>query len=408
MVARKKATPAVATTLKEEVVAEEAVVEEQVTVDAPAQNGVAHADESVTAAVEEQADEANKEEETKDAIDGTVEGNETAEVTAAVEEEEADKPLEKSSTFDNDSAAVVQHLAKLRFSVGLLTLEQVHDPQMVEILQEASGYQIHVPRVLNCDEVKIKYAMLDVEFPSLDAAKEGSEKLKKLFEGCEMVKVENWPDTKSFYNDYHYMGLDEKLHARQKEGILTAGYHKLRDRWVVLPNVEPDVSSERLQEMIGDDFVYMFRKDNKKRVYVRMDTKEANQSALANEFKINHKVYKFKPLTPHPTESKSGRFGSYNNNYNPNYKGQQNNNRGGNYRGGYQQQPNYQHQMPMQYNMAPQYGQPQFGYYGPPQGPSQFYGNQKRQDPQGFYGAQPASGNYYNNGPGYQQKRPRY
>ena len=66
----------------------------------------------------------------------------------------ADAPTENGETAvkefqhqQNDSAAVVQELSRMRVSCGPLTVEQIHKPEMVDFLKNHAGcYSIHVPR----------------------------------------------------------------------------------------------------------------------------------------------------------------------------------------------------------------------------------------------------------------------
>merc|ERR1719310_750987 len=332
MVARRKASAnvsaAAANNNKEEEAAEEVQQAEIV------ENGTANTNNSVTAGQEEAAEEMQTEEQCEKADLEMAEQNAdqndadngeaveqlkdnaandqtaedaTLEMNGTVNESHVtadnDKPLDRN--FDNDSAAVVQHLSQLRLSVGPLSLEEIHDKALLPIMNACSGYQIHTPRVLNMEDDKTKYAMLDIEFLNIESAKENKEALIAHFATNDKVKIENWPENKIYYNDYTYLQMESNITTRMKDGVLIAGYSKLRDRWLVALGVEPEVSLDKIKELIGNDVVDIFRKESKKKAFIRFDTKEAAKSAINKSVTVNGKNIKLKELTPHPSEKKN-------------------------------------------------------------------------------------------------------
>lgn len=320
---------------------EKAEAEEDIVVDGEA--AAAATTDDVPAAVEDQQQQATVEQEggaddSGDVVEGS--GAEGAEQTASstagesgdvvvaqnAEEKPADVPLQRNTTDShstNDSAAVVAYLSSLRLSVGPLTLEQIHDSSILQFIKKCSGCQTHVPRVSNDEEDQTKYGILDIEFLNAEDATECKEALRKYFEDDEKVKVENWPETKIYYNDYAYLKIDEKVSERFKQGPITAGYHKLRDRWNCAIHVDEDITEDKIKEMIGDKYVCSFRKG--KKVYIRFDTKESSYASIDKSFSVNGKTFKIKALIPHPQEFNRRNNNNMNMNGRNNYNNNNNN-----------------------------------------------------------------------------------
>jgi len=70
------------------------------------------------------------------------------------EENASETEANKSSPDDyqNDCAAVIQHLNKMRLTCGPLKLEEIHNPELISILENASNYQINMSSIQNKDD----------------------------------------------------------------------------------------------------------------------------------------------------------------------------------------------------------------------------------------------------------------
>jgi len=322
----------------------------------------------------ENEDETREEEEKVEEATLEESKNETTESTPADNNKTVNKSL-ASSAFDNDSAAVVQYLSFLRLTVGPCPLSLVHDSSILGIIEKSSGYQIHVPRTLNSETIQTKYAMMDIEFFSKESAKECKEALIEHFKDHEGVKVENWPESKIYYNDYGYLNIDESIVDRCKQGVLIAGYSKLRDRWICGTNCDPSATKEDIKELVGKPFVDCFFKNNK--VFIRMDTKENAKNAVGKSFTVNDKVIRIRELFHHPSEKSK---------FNSNIRNRRNNNQQMNtpYQQSYSNGP---------YSNGNYYGHQQPHYAPPPQqyyqqGPPQYMNGPNRRQPEyqrGYY-----------------------
>jgi len=378
--------------------------------DAEAQNGVnGHHDAEAQNGVNgEEEGNFNADDATEEvAVNGQANGEVAA--TAAAPTENGETAVKGFQHQQNDSAAVVQELSRMRVSCGPLTVEQIHKPEMVDFLKNHAGcYSIHVPRYLASEKNQEKYGMLDIECTTVESAESIKEALTGLFGEVEGVKIQNWPEDKVFYNDYEYLGMDSEVALRFKEGMLTAGYHKLRDRWVAIRYLDPTVTLEQIAEKLPNH-VQMFKTTDNTRVYVRMVSKEAAQKVIKTSITINEKSYNIKSLTQHPSENR-GQFGGQQGS--PYFQNRQAGPRmmqNGGQRVGMGKQPYnnnagpyFQQQQPMNhgsygayYNYPPQqgfYGQqgPQPGSYMQPQmanggaaGPKRAYPNQQQNS---YYG----------------------
>jgi len=368
-----EAAPATTSPEEVEVAAKEAENVEQAVEngnhDAEAQNGINGEEEGNF-----NADDATEEV----AVNGQTNGEVAA--TADAPTENGETAVKEFQHQQNDSAAVVQELSRMRVSCGPLTVEQIHKPEMVDFLKNHAGcYSIHVPRYLASEKNQEKYGMLDIECTTVESAESIKEALTGLFGEVEGVKIQNWPEDKVFYNDYEYLGMDSEVALRFKEGMLTAGYHKLRDRWVAIRNLDQDVTLEQIAEKLPNH-VQMFKTTDNTRVYVRMVSKEAAQKVIKTNITINEKSYNIKFLTQHPSENR-GQFGAQNgNNYYQNRQAGPRMMQNGGQRGGMGKQPYnnnagpyFQQQQPMNHGSYGAYYnyQPQQGFYGQ-QGPGSY------------------------------------
>jgi len=360
-------------------------------------------------AVDAAADEVNGEESNADNAkngdaaadtnepEGDFLADESAQVNGVNDKSETKETSKPNDHASNDSACVLQELSYRRVTIPMLA-KHIFLEKTGEILTKyASIYNIHVPRISKNEENKELFAIIDCECASSENADkliaEMNEALAgKAYTGSNEYVARKWPDTKQFYNDYENMKeLSDAIKSRFKEGMLTAGAHKLETHWIALRNVPSEMTVEEAIEQ-SEEAVDGFKTIKGDRIYMRCDSRDVTFRLHNKKIKKDEKNYVIKPLSPHPSLKGRGFQGSNQGNRS---QGNFNNSRGNNnfnygYRGGYMgnNQGNYQPGPNYGGSWGPQqYGGPYGGYapqqYGGP-GPA-FDNNFRRNPPQGGF-----------------------
>jgi len=322
--------------------------------------------------------------------EGDFQAGEAEQTNGAVKTETKDNTTSKVEDHaSNDSACVLQELSYRRVSIPMLA-KNIYNQKTGELLGKyTTHYNIHVPRPAKVEEDKELFGMIDCECANSSDADslitEMNEAFSgKVYGGNNSMLAKKWPESKQFYNDYEY--LDEvptEIKARFKEGMLTAGLHKLETHFVALRNIPTTLSVEQAIEQTEGAAVDGFKTMKGDRIYLRCDSRDATTKLHNKKIKIDEKNFAIRPLTPHPNQKKGYQGGPQNrgaNQYQGNRGAPNNFNYQGGYRGGYMggNQGNYQ-------------GGPN-PHYGGSWGPQQYGGHFGHGYPQG-----PA----YNQGPGF-------
>ncbi|MES1905546.1 MAG: hypothetical protein MHPSP_002573 [Paramarteilia canceri] len=331
-----------------------------------------------------------------------------------ISKEENASQTSKSAPLDykNDCAAVIQHLNKMRLTCGPLKLQDIHNPELISILENASNYQINMSSIQNKDENgniigTDHISMLEISFFDRKIAEKMKEELEiyfsnKNFDDTQQNKIEvNFWNSERLYNyDLSHMNFSKSDQYDQfKRNLHSTNFFQPHDQWLCIRNLPNAVLEDEIKEKVKNIF-YIFKTDDETRAYFLMENENATKESTGKsvQFKDHSKNFRVQALASHPLLRQLNQTQHYHQ-YSRNHNQPQNHQRfGGN-----------------RYNQG--YTNIGYSYQNNPMPPvhhgnhsNYHYGNQSMYQNQPYSNTYPRRNfnNGYNSAPTYQDKRMKY